>query len=133
MAAITAVNWYNPFRMDQRMSAMSGNKMAQSASAWMSAALLLAAGLCQISALKTGCLSKCRSPLGFFMAKWRDVVGAERVLGVGHGGYCVGCCWALMAVMFVVGSMNHNPEILNRPANCLFWGWSSAVSASIQR
>ena len=47
-----------------------------------------------------------RSPLGFFMTSWRDGnVGALR-MGVGHGGYCLGCCWAVMCVLFVVGVMN---------------------------
>jgi predicted metal-binding membrane protein len=82
------------------------DSMAQSTSALMSAAILFAAGLYQFSPLKTACLSKCRSPLGFFMAKWRDGVGGALALGIQHGGYCVGCCWALMAVMFVVGAMN---------------------------
>ncbi|AOW13525.1 hypothetical protein LPB72_10945 [Hydrogenophaga crassostreae] len=80
--------------------------LAQSTSMAMSAAILLAAGLYQFSPLKTACLSKCRSPLHFFMAKWRDGVGGALALGFQHGGYCVGCCWALMAVMFVVGAMN---------------------------
>jgi predicted metal-binding membrane protein len=80
--------------------------MAQSTSALLSAAILLAAGVYQFSALKTACLTKCRTPLGFFMAKWRDGIGGALVLGIQHGSYCVGCCWALMAVMFVVGAMN---------------------------
>jgi len=80
--------------------------MAQSTSALMSAAILLAAGLYQFSPLKTACLSKCRSPLGFFMAKWRDGSVGAIALGIQHGSYCVACCWALMAVMFVVGAMN---------------------------
>lgn len=80
--------------------------LAQSTSQLMSAAILLAAGLYQFSPLKTACLSKCRSPLGFFMAKWRDGVGGAFTLGIQHGRYCVGCCWALMAVMFVVGAMS---------------------------
>jgi predicted metal-binding membrane protein len=80
--------------------------MGRSTSALLSGAILLAAGLYQFTPLKTACLSKCRTPLGFFMAKWRDGSGGALVLGVQHGGYCVGCCWALMAVMFVVGAMN---------------------------
>jgi predicted metal-binding membrane protein len=82
------------------------DSMAQSTSALLSAVILLAAGLYQFTPLKTACLSKCRTPLGFFMARWRDGTGGALVLGIQHGGYCVGCCWALMAVMFVVGAMN---------------------------
>lgn len=80
--------------------------MARSTSALLSAAILLAAGAYQFTPLKNACLSKCRTPLGFFMAKWRDGARGALVLGMQHGGYCVACCWALMAVMFVVGAMN---------------------------
>jgi predicted metal-binding membrane protein len=80
--------------------------MGQSTNALLSAVILLAAGLYQFSPLKTACLAKCRSPLAYFMAQWRDGAGGALMLGIRHGGYCVGCCWALMAVMFVVGAMN---------------------------
>ncbi len=80
--------------------------MARSTSALLSAAILLGAGLYQFTPLKTACLSKCRSPLAFFVAKWRDGPAGALVLGLQHGSYCVVCCWALMAVMFVVGAMN---------------------------
>ena len=80
--------------------------MARSTSTLLSAAILLAAGAYQFTPLKTACLSKCRAPLGYFMAKWRDGARGALVLGVQHGSYCVGCCWALMTVMFVVGAMN---------------------------
>lgn len=80
--------------------------MARSTSTLLSAAILLAAGVYQFTPLKTACLSKCRAPLGYFMARWRDGSGGALMLGVRHGSYCVGCCWALMTVMFVVGAMN---------------------------
>ena len=80
--------------------------MAQSTSALLSAAILLGAGAFQFTPLKRACLSKCRTPLAFFMAKWRDGAQGAWVVGLQHGSYCVGCCWALMAVMFVVGAMN---------------------------
>lgn len=78
----------------------------QSASITLSAAILLAAGAFQFTLLKDACLTKCRSPLGFFLAEWRDGKAGALVLGIRHGSYCVGCCWALMAVMFAVGAMN---------------------------
>lgn len=78
----------------------------QSASVWLSATILLAAGVFQFTALKDHCLSKCRTPLAFFLAEWRDGASGAVRLGLRHGGYCVVCCWALMAVMFVVGAMN---------------------------
>ncbi len=80
--------------------------MAQSTSALLSAALLVAAGVYQFTPLKRACLSKCRSPLAYFMARWRDGTGGALRVGLQHGSYCVACCWALMAVMFVVGAMN---------------------------
>jgi predicted metal-binding membrane protein len=80
--------------------------MARSTSTVMSSAILLAAGIYQWLPLKSACLSKCRSPLAFIMANWRDGRSGAFWLGLRHGGYCVGCCWALMAVMFVVGAMS---------------------------
>lgn len=67
---------------------------------------LIGAGVYQISSLKQVCLTHCRSPLAFFARHWRD--GRLGAVGMGfrHGVVCVGCCWALMAVMFVVGAMN---------------------------
>jgi predicted metal-binding membrane protein len=68
--------------------------------------VLIGAGLFQLTPLKAACLRHCRSPLAFLMSRWRDgPVGAFR-LGLGHGAYCVACCWALMAVGFAVGVMN---------------------------
>lgn len=80
--------------------------MLQSASIALSALILLGAGLFQFSTLKEACLTKCRTPLAFFLAEWRDGNSGAFVMGMRHGGYCVGCCWALMAVMLVVGAMN---------------------------
>ncbi len=69
-------------------------------------ALLLVAGTYQFSALKDRCLSECRSPLGFFLAHWRDGTAGAAALGLRHGLHCVGCCWALMALMLAAGTMN---------------------------
>lgn len=67
---------------------------------------LIAAGIYQFSPLKAGCLVRCRSPRVFFTESWSDrVVGVFR-LGVEQGIDCLGCCWALMVVMFAVGVMN---------------------------
>jgi len=69
-------------------------------------ALLIAAGLYQLTPLKYNCLEKCRSPLSFLMRLWRPgLVGAAR-LGLTHGVYCLGCCAMLMALLFVFGVMN---------------------------
>ena len=68
--------------------------------------MLLLAGLFQVSPLKAACLRHCRSPLGFFLTRWREgPVGAYR-MGLQHGAYCVGCCWALMMLSFALGVMN---------------------------
>src|SRR5205823_2157353 len=77
-----------------------------SQSRWVSGAVLIAAGLYQLSPLKNVCLSHCRSPASFLSRHWRPhALGALR-LGVMHGAYCVGCCWMLMALLFVGGVMN---------------------------
>jgi predicted metal-binding membrane protein len=68
--------------------------------------VLIGAGAFQLSPLKAMCLSKCRSPLGFLMTGWRDGKRGAVAMGFQHGAFCLGCCWALMLVMFVVGVMN---------------------------
>jgi len=86
-------------------AAMLSPAMAAS-SPRLAGAILIAAGAYQLTPLKGACLTHCRSPLGFLMTNWRDgTMGALR-MGVGHGVYCLGCCWALMSVLFVVGVMN---------------------------
>lgn len=74
-----------------------------SLSVWLSAGLLMVAGLYQFSGVKEACLSKCRAPLTFFMAHWDE--GPLRN-GVRLGLVCLGCCWALMLLAFVGGVMN---------------------------
>ena len=70
------------------------------------AALLIVAGLYQLSPLKDACLNRCRSPAEFITRHYRPgSLGAAR-LGLLHGAYCVGCCWLLMALLFVGGVMN---------------------------
>jgi predicted metal-binding membrane protein len=67
---------------------------------------LLVAGLFQWSAWKNACLKHCRSPLGFLMTQWRSGALGSFRMGLLHGLYCAGCCWALMLLMFVAGVMN---------------------------
>ncbi len=71
-----------------------------------SAAVLIMAGVYQLSPLKNACLSSCRTPLGFIMTHWREGRSGALRMGLNHGLYCIGCCWALMAIMVVVGVMN---------------------------
>lgn len=68
--------------------------------------LLITAGAFQFSDLKQACLSKCRSPLSFLMTEWREGKTGALIMGIRHGAYCTGCCWALMLLMFVGGIMS---------------------------
>jgi predicted metal-binding membrane protein len=93
------VNWYlhtavNQFSWPTSSSVITG------------AALLAVAGLYQFSPLKYACLDKCRSPLSFITSRWQGGNKTVQALRIGaeHGVFCVGCCWSLMLVMFVVGA-----------------------------
>lgn len=71
-----------------------------------SGAVLIAAGIYQFTPLKGVCQAKCRMPLAFLLSEWRDGSSGAFVMGLRHGLYCVGCCWAVMALLFVAGVMN---------------------------
>jgi predicted metal-binding membrane protein len=80
--------------------------LMNSRSTLMSGALLIAAGLYQLTPLKAACLKQCRAPISFIATYWRPgVFGAWR-MGLDHGLYCVGCCAVLMLLLFVGGIMN---------------------------
>jgi predicted metal-binding membrane protein len=80
--------------------------MLASTSSMLAGIILLVAGLYQFTPIKRACLRYCQSPLLFLSSYWQpDGLGALR-MGFRHGGYCVGCCWFLMALLFVVGVMN---------------------------
>jgi len=70
------------------------------------ATLLLLAGLYQLTPLKRACLQACRSPLSFLMGNWRPGLQGALQMGIAHGAYCLGCCWALMLLLFAGGVMN---------------------------
>ena len=89
---LQGANWLNP--------------MAVSRSAGLSASLLLIAGVYQFSPLKRICLAHCRTPMGFLLGEWRAGTHGAFVMGLRHGLFCLGCCWALMALLFVGGVMN---------------------------
>ena len=80
--------------------------MLASASPWLGGGLLIAAALYQWSPLKHACLVHCRSPLFFLSHHWRPGRSGALLMGLHHGLYCVGCCWLLMALLFVFGVMN---------------------------
>lgn len=98
-AAATAAQWL-------LQAAGWTSPMIASTSAPLTAALLLVAGLYQFSPLKRLCLHGCRTPLGFVLGAWRPGTRGALAMGWHHGRLCVGCCWALMALLFVGGAMN---------------------------
>jgi predicted metal-binding membrane protein len=77
-----------------------------SASPILGGILLLVAGIFQWTSLKRACLTHCRSPLTFLMTGWREGMRGAFLMGLKHGAYCSGCCWILMALLFVAGVMN---------------------------
>ncbi len=80
--------------------------MMKSTSSILGGVLMVAAGIFQWTPFKNACLAHCRSPLGFVMAHWREGTRGALTMGLEHGSYCVGCCWFLMALLFVAGVMN---------------------------
>jgi predicted metal-binding membrane protein len=95
----TLANW--ALHSGGLLSAMMGNATPR-----VGGTVLLIAGIYQWTPLKHACLTHCRSPIGFLGEHWRDgSLGALR-MGLYHGTYCVGCCWLLMALLFVLGVMN---------------------------
>lgn len=98
-ALITVLQW--PMHTHALLSPMMDNN-----SQWLAGVVLLAAGIYQFTPWKEACLNQCRTPVGFLMTQWREGRGGAVTMGFNHGLYCVGCCWALMLVLFAVGVMN---------------------------
>ena len=73
---------------------------------WVAGGILVAAALYELTPLKSVCLAKCRSPLGFLLGSWRGGHRGALRMGATHGAWCVGCCWALMAALFALGVMS---------------------------
>jgi predicted metal-binding membrane protein len=80
--------------------------LTQNVLARIGGAVLVAAGLYQLTPLKTKCLTRCRTPLDFVLGSWRDGVSGAIRMGVEHALWCVGCCWLLFVVLFPLGIMN---------------------------
>jgi predicted metal-binding membrane protein len=103
--AIGAITWV----VVQGLSDLAGGFDATARATWGPLALgvvLIGAGFYQLTPLKRLCLDHCRSPLAFVMTHWRDGrLGALR-MGLSHGAYCLGCCWALFAVLVAAGVMS---------------------------
>jgi predicted metal-binding membrane protein len=118
--------------------------MTESTSNALGAGLLLIAGLFQFSRLKYTCLAHCRSPMGFFATEWRDGSWGAFRMGLKHGGYCLGCSWALMGLLFALGVMNllwiagisafvllekitPANQLVSRLSGLLFIGWAAWI------
>jgi predicted metal-binding membrane protein len=87
--------------------ALLGSELAwHSAGRWVTAGVLAAAAAYELTPLKNACLSRCRSPLGFLMANWRDGRRGALELGARHATWCLGCCWGLMLALFALGVMS---------------------------
>jgi predicted metal-binding membrane protein len=87
--------------------ALLGDQLAwDGAGRWVAGGTLVVAALYEVTPLKDVCLAKCRSPLGFLVGAWRDGTTGALDMGVRHGAWCVGCCWALMASLFALGVMS---------------------------
>jgi predicted metal-binding membrane protein len=128
--------------------AMLSSMMGSSTNALLGGVLLVAAGAFQWTRLKYACLTNCRSPLGFIMSEWRDGVGGALKMGLRHGVYCLGCCWILMALLFVLGVMNlvwiaalaafvllekitPKGQLLGRAAGVLLMVWGGLMLAGV--
>lgn len=97
------------FRGDAYVHALAaGLPAVANASQWIGVAVLLVAGVYQVTPLKEMCLTKCRSPYSFVAETWRGANPAAEALrlGVRHGLFCVGCCWTLMLLMFAIGGVH---------------------------
>jgi predicted metal-binding membrane protein len=102
--AFSAVAAVAQFVLDS--SGLSSDGMMKIGSSTLSGLVFLAAGLYQLSSLKLACLKHCRSPAHFLAEHNRPGRCGALITGMDHGMYCFGCCWALMALLFVGGVMN---------------------------
>jgi predicted metal-binding membrane protein len=73
---------------------------------WTAAGVLAAAAIYELTPLKYACLRRCRAPVGFLVTEWRDGRTGALRMGLVHGAWCLGCCWALMAALFALGAMS---------------------------
>jgi predicted metal-binding membrane protein len=82
------------------------SSMMATTSHWLGGAILLAAGVWQLTPIKGICLRHCRSPMGFLVQSWRPGRRGAFRMGLEHGSFCLGCCWFLMGLLFFGGIMN---------------------------
>lgn len=110
--------------------------LSPESSARIGGALLISAGVYQLSPLKSLCLSKCRTPLAFIMNSWRPGARGALIMGWQHGLYCFGCCWLLFLILFPLGIMNIAAmaavTALVFAEKVLPWGrWGAILSAAL--
>ncbi|MDF1607382.1 DUF2182 domain-containing protein [Hoeflea sp. YIM 152468] len=86
--------------------ALMSPMMMKAGSGPLAGGILIVAGVYQFTPLKQACLKLCRTPLSFLMTEWRQGNSGALAMGWRHGLFCIGCCWALMGVLFVAGVMN---------------------------
>ncbi len=98
------VGAYGLFRVGR--SLFGGDLAWHAGGRWFAAGVLAVAALYELTPLKNVCLAKCRSPLGFLLGTWRDGRFGALEMGSRHAGWCLGCCWALMAALFALGVMS---------------------------
>jgi predicted metal-binding membrane protein len=95
------------FGISDLRGGLLGDELAwDRAGRWVGGATLLAAAIYELTPLKDVCLGKCRSPLGFLLSTWRGGLSGALQMGMGHGAWCIGCCWALTATLFALGVMS---------------------------
>ncbi|MBO0731371.1 MAG: DUF2182 domain-containing protein [Acidimicrobiaceae bacterium] len=95
---------YGLFRLGS--SVFGGDLAWHAGGKWFAGGVLALAAVYELTPLKDVCLTKCRSPLGFLLGTWRDGPVGALQMGSKHAGWCVGCCWALMAALFALGVMS---------------------------
>jgi predicted metal-binding membrane protein len=95
---------YGLFRLGR--SAFGGGLAWSTAGRWVAGGVLAFAAVYELTPLKDACLGKCRSPLGFLLGNWRDGNRGAVEMGARHAGWCLGCCWGLMAALFALGVMS---------------------------
>jgi predicted metal-binding membrane protein len=95
---------YSLFRLGR---SLFGSDLAwHSGGRWFAAGVLALAGVYELTPLKDVCLARCRSPVGFLVGTWREGRFGAFEMGSRHAGWCLGCCWALMAALFALGVMS---------------------------
>jgi predicted metal-binding membrane protein len=86
---------------------IAGGRLAWDAGGrWVAVAVLAAAAAYEFTPLKDACLTRCRGPLAYMLSSWHDGRAGALRMGIGHGAWCIGCCWALMAALFALGVMS---------------------------